>query len=331
MIALLLTLMGCGAGNETTAQIDCLGMMHTPNPAANWAYIQSPNLAVDQVTGAEVKRCAWVGAKTLTRAAPVMSVFDETVSDAITPIFYLNGQTLRALSGSLSFDSFDSAQKASGTYTVQAIPLEDFSSAENIEISGAFSWCDYIAEEDCPNTPVDPLTNRYTMTTPHLGEATGGLNQCSMVWDSDAQAFIFDMQFGTLSGLNVGRLLADECAGGASTLPPNRLTFKAGNVTGPGSYTFTVENQPGGLSPSLEAVRPQALDSASSSEYRCSLFPHETMTSVVPGSECSVTFDESSVQIDCAEVTESAVLGSLQPFEVTGPFSLSADCALTQR
>ncbi len=122
-----------------------------------------------------------------------------------------------------------------------------------------------------------------------------------------------------------------ECTGGSTTLPPNRLTFKASAVTGPGTYSFTSDNQPGGLSPSLEARRPQALDSAASTELRCALFPYETTTQLIAGSTCTLSFDETSVQIDCDDVTESAVLGSLDPFDVRGPISLTADCDLTQK
>jgi len=332
MIALL-TLLACGPGtDEASLAIDCLGMMHSPMAGTSWASIQSAAPTVDQATGAAIKRCAWVGSRELNAGVSVMSTMETTEANGMTPIFYFNGETWRALSGSLEFDRLDSPRKASGTYTVQAVPLESFSSTENFTVSGAFSWCDYLIEEDCPDTPVDPLEDRFELSAPHLGTTSGGLSQCSMVWDRDAEAFIFDMQFGTVSGLNVGRLLADECGGGVSTLPPNRLTFKAAGVTGPGTYgPMVAENQPGGLLPSLEATRPQALDSATALDSRCSVFPYETVTASGPGSACTFSFDEQSVQIDCDDVVERASLSAPNTFEVSGALSLRADCVLTER
>jgi len=338
MIALLnmltmLNLLACGTPTDEEAiEIDCLGMMNSPMAGTGWSSIQSANSTVDQATGASIKRCAWVGSRALDADVLVKSTLELDEANGITPIFYFEGETWRALSGSLSFDMLSSPQKAAGTYTVQAIPLESFSSTENFTVSGAFSWCDYLTEEDCPNTPVDPLPDRFEMTAPHLGSTSGGLNQCSMVWDRDAEAFFFDMQFGTVSGLNVGRLLADECGGGVNTLPPNRLSFKAAGITGPGTYgPLLAENQPGGLLPSLEAVRPQAIDSAMDLDLRCSVFPYETVTATQPGSACTFTFDEQSVQIDCDDVVERSSASAPIRFEVNGALSLSADCALTER
>lgn len=320
VLALALALAGCSGGTvhtEAALEIDCLGMMVNPS-SSNWAYITAP-LGWG---------CYWVGTQDITNDVTVQSTLALGASDAITPIFTYDGQEYRALSGTLRFDGTGRTERASGSYAVVAL-TEDRGS---VDISGKFSWCDYLAEEDCPSTPTDPLEQRFEMSAPHLGTGGGGVSQCVMVYDAEDRAFSLDMQFGTYGGLNVGHLLSGECAAGGAALPVNRLRFQAGGVDGPGSYgPETTAPHPGGLLPRLESRRPLALDGQTSPVNRCGVFGSEAVVTTLGGeSRCAFSFSEDEVTIDCDDIRDASEGGG-DYHDLRGSFSLRADCTLTTR
>lgn len=136
--------------------------------------------------------------------------------------------------GSVSFSQWE-PDRATGTYDLIGV---ESSTGEEVKLSGPISFCDYVANANCPyqTSGLDALDKRLSFKGPDgfAANATNSrANECRVLIDKKTSAVRVDVQLAILNGVNIARF-RDRC--GPVVPPFAGFVFVAPNVSGPGSY-----------------------------------------------------------------------------------------------
>mgnify|MGYP006928185953 CR=1 FL=1 len=198
------------------------------------------------------------------------------------------------------------------------------------DFNGWIDYCDQTQHPECPYTIANVLP--YTFETSHyLMNAWGEANDCRAIIDPATGALQVDVSTAVWNGINISQLYRTSCPEREDIDPTwygNRMTFKAGGVTGPGKYgPFRVTDFGGTQLPSLSwDVPPIFVGQANRVQMHnfyqyCSdengAFNFSTMTwsdygsSVGVNSQCSFEItegDPGNVSILCTEVRNDRLI-----------------------
>lgn len=337
----LLLWFGCGTKIDETdqldLQVDCEGMSFVPSDAnmmrtARWAY--------DAPTDQLVQRCVLATSKVLTSpgdvpfvgGTDVFQIFDEG-SNAATLQITANGQTWVVSTGSLSLTEYDYS-KASGSFSGEAWGFDLATGAgteERANVSGLLSWCGIGDRADCPDVFAESLPDAYSLDLPFFENTTGigKTSACRMLVDPTTGALQVDLQAATWNGQNVGQLWVNECGEGGIIPPlPNHLVFRAGGVSGPGTYGPQVSQWFGDVQlPELVYTHPTVFWPGLNATQACSMYGLPATAELQPGGSCTFVVDADAGRfvLDCDNVQHSSP-PSVLTINALGDLHLEADC-----
>ncbi len=345
MIWLLFAVLGCG-GTQTkeSGLVECRGL-------AQGGYghrsLISPFQSVHEASGTAQPRCQLMLSDDLTGGDVTLNpgaLWDVMLGSADADLgagwLYANGVSWRIDDGTMSFDTFEDSF-AEGTYEFEVTGTDIDVGAvegrvennETATFTGPFSWCQS-GQDDCPFSFDDGLPLRAAISSPVLSQGEGGATGCRILVDKADQAVQVDLQLGSWNGINVDQYWVIEC-GAAGTFPPqnNYLTFRAGGVTGPGSYgpqtSYVLD---GHRLPGLFWEHPAVWHSGIQAASACPMFYWRTAVAQnLDGSVCSFEIDAAGTfTLECSDVLHE-VPGSYDYPRETGAFSLTADCDYVER
>ncbi len=253
---LVLSLFGCGDGpadtddlppEGITLRVDCLGMV----PVAdydNWSAHRwgTPHILRSDEGNLEGRRCdgymnpgSWLGYEGGTMPGSALAI-------------RVNGDIWRA-----SSDLLVHVDQSAGDWYMLGGYYGTFvsDSGEVAQISGAIDMCDQTTHPECPYTIENVLPYKFEAATRVLS-AWGEATACRAIIDPATGGLQVDMEAAVWNGINISQLFRTSCPQREDVDPDwygNRMTFKAGGVTGPGAYgPFRVTNFDGTQLPSLE-------------------------------------------------------------------------------
>lgn len=338
---LLLALLACDAALDETSElvieVDCEGMSFVPSA---FNVMLTARQSYDAPTDQLVNRCTLGTSRVLDATRPVAfadetNIFDltEEGSQLATLQIAANGRTWVVHDGSIELGDYDYS-KASGTYrgTARAIDrLTNEPTGETAEVSGALSWCGIGDRTDCPDVFGESLPDAFIMTLPFFDQTVfeGKSSACRMLVDPTTSALQVDFQAAVWQGQNVGQLWVNECGNGGLTPPlPNQLVFRAGGVTGPGTYGPQTSQMFGSTQlPELVFTHPSVFWPGLNATQACSMYLSPATAQLLPGGSCTFVVDADAGRfvLDCDTVDHRSPPNVLT-IGAEGDLHLEADC-----
>ncbi len=250
VLAGALLLVACGGGStaddggppiENNFRIDCLGMyVSNTNQGGTVIPLLGDDLTLQEDAVANenpyTERCSfWVTGPF--EPGPLSIKNDASnLSDPKTGTFfmsYLGGQWVMR-SGEIVLEDEPSPFRANGRYD----GLFRGPGGQTARIQGLFEWCEP-SFEDCPYKIDVDFPYEFQVSTA-IGDSWGQATECRVLIDRTSGGMQVDMQIGSWRGVNVSQYWNKQCSNRSASMGPldnaNRLTFRAGGVTGAGRY-----------------------------------------------------------------------------------------------
>ena len=167
--------------------------------------------------------------------------------------------------------------------------------------------------------------------TPGVGKSSA----CRMLVDPTTQALQVDFQAAIWNGQNVGQLWVNECGAGG-LLPPrsNQLVFRAGGVSGPGTYVpQRATALEGGVQlPELVYSHPWVFYPGIPASLACQMYGDVATAQLLEGGSCTFVVDAEAERfvLDCDEVSHRSP-PRLLPIGATGDVHFEADCVYVEQ